>query len=381
MLQILRRGARTVLVAIVTLCILCAPALSRVSYATPQDDLAAASQRLASLGAELSSLESTLAEQGQQLEQCKYDIDNVQTRIDETQQNLSAARDVLAAHMRSGYKKGPVFFIDVLLSATSFDDLVSRIYYMDKISQSEAETIQEIKTLEEELEAEMAELVEKNEELESQLAATQEQIDAYAVKVAEAKAYYNALDAEVQAQLAREAEARAAQNNQQPDNIANAIDAAQNGNATPTDITPANNQTNDGAGNNQNENTGTTPEPQQPTPTYNTYGGAGVSSAYSCIGCPYVYAAAGPDSFDCSGLVCYCYGWGRGRTTYAIADSLKADGRWVESMDQLNYGDLVFTTPGHVGIYIGNGMMIHAPTPGRNVCEAPVYAFYGGGTY
>ncbi|MBQ6394880.1 MAG: C40 family peptidase [Atopobiaceae bacterium] len=376
--RILRRGARTVLIVIVALCALLAPALSRSAIATPQEDLAAASERLSSLGAELSSLEATLAEQGQQLEQCKYDIDDVQTRIDETKAKLETARAVLSAHMRYGYKKGPVFFIDVLLSATSFDDLVSRIYYMDKINQSEADAIQEIKTLEEELEKEMEELVAKNEELERQLAETQAQVDAYAVKVAEAQAYYNQLDAEVQAQLAREAAANAARN-AEANNIANAIDAAQNGNANPTDITPNN-------GNNQPENGGnaggnTEPQQSEPTPTHNTYGGAGVSSAYSCIGCPYVYAAAGPDSFDCSGLVCYCYGWARGRTTYAIADSLKADGRWVESMDQLNYGDLVFTTPGHVGIYIGNGMMIHAPTPGRTVCEAPVYAFYGGGTY
>jgi cell wall-associated NlpC family hydrolase len=61
--------------------------------------------------------------------------------------------------------------------------------------------------------------------------------------------------------------------------------------------------------------------------------------------------------------------------------SLQASGDWKTSMSELSYGDLVFTHAGHVGIYLGNGMMVHAPSPGRTVCVAPVYAFYGGGTF
>lgn len=106
-----------------------------------------------------------------------------------------------------------------------------------------------------------------------------------------------------------------------------------------------------------------------------------LDTAYSVIGCPYVYGATGPNSFDCSGLVCYCFGYDRGRTTYDMIDSLVRDGRWKTSMDELEVGDLVFPSTGHVGIYTGNGMMIHAPAPGRCVYEAPVYAFIGGGTF
>lgn len=106
-----------------------------------------------------------------------------------------------------------------------------------------------------------------------------------------------------------------------------------------------------------------------------------LNTAYSVIGCPYVYGATGPNAFDCSGLVCYCFGWDRGRTTYDMIDSLVRDGSWKTSMDELQVGDLVFPSSGHVGIYTGNGMMIHAPRPGKCVCEAPVYAFIGGGTF
>lgn len=107
----------------------------------------------------------------------------------------------------------------------------------------------------------------------------------------------------------------------------------------------------------------------------------GLNLAYGAIGSPYVYGATGPNAFDCSGLVCYCFGFSRGRTTYEMIDSLVRDGRWKTSMDELEVGDLVFPSSGHVGIYTGNGMMIHAPSPGRYVYEAPVYAFIGGGTF
>ena len=53
----------------------------------------------------------------------------------------------------------------------------------------------------------------------------------------------------------------------------------------------------------------------------------------------------------------------------------------VSVIDLMDPGDLVFTRSefNHVGIYIGGGMMIHAPHPGAVVCIAEVYAFYGGG--
>ena len=109
--------------------------------------------------------------------------------------------------------------------------------------------------------------------------------------------------------------------------------------------------------------------------------GGGLSTAYSMIGVPYVWGGTSTSGVDCSGLVNVCYGGARGRTTYSMIGSLQASGDWKTSMSELNVGDLVFPHSGHVGIYIGDGMMIHAPSPGRSVCIAPVYSFYGGGAY
>ncbi|MDA0565440.1 NlpC/P60 family protein [Streptomonospora sp. S1-112] len=89
--------------------------------------------------------------------------------------------------------------------------------------------------------------------------------------------------------------------------------------------------------------------------------------AYAQLGKPYVYGAAGPDSFDCSGLIMRA--WGAAgvslpRTTYGQAEA----GARV-SRDALQPGDIVFFFGdlGHAGLYVGNGQMIHAPRTGKNV--------------
>ncbi|PNG20613.1 C40 family peptidase [Streptomyces cahuitamycinicus] len=99
---------------------------------------------------------------------------------------------------------------------------------------------------------------------------------------------------------------------------------------------------------------------------------AAVSYAYQKLGSPYVWGATGPNAFDCSGLVQAAYraaGVSLPRTTY----SQIAAGRRV-SRSELLPGDLVFFYAGisHVGIYVGNGRMIHAPNPSAPVRVAPL---------
>jgi cell wall-associated NlpC family hydrolase len=99
---------------------------------------------------------------------------------------------------------------------------------------------------------------------------------------------------------------------------------------------------------------------------------AAVSFAYAKLGSPYVWGATGPDAFDCSGLVQAAYrsaGVSLPRTTYAQIGA----GTRV-SRSELQPGDLVFFYSGisHVGIYVGNGRMIHAPNPSAPVRIASI---------
>ncbi|MEU0070923.1 C40 family peptidase [Streptomyces sp. NPDC006332] len=104
----------------------------------------------------------------------------------------------------------------------------------------------------------------------------------------------------------------------------------------------------------------------------NSRAAAAVSFAYSKLGSPYVWGATGPSAFDCSGLILAAYrsaGVSLPRTTYAQIGA----GQRV-SRSELRPGDLVFFYSGisHVGLYVGNGQMIHAPNPSAPVRVAPI---------
>ncbi|QBJ94898.1 NlpC/P60 family protein [Rhodococcus sp. ABRD24] len=102
-----------------------------------------------------------------------------------------------------------------------------------------------------------------------------------------------------------------------------------------------------------------------------TAGEKAVKAAESKLGAPYVYGSAGPDSFDCSGLVQWAYkqaGLNLPRTSYDQA----AAGVAVPQSD-LRLGDVIsFYGGSHSGIYAGNGNVIHASTAGQPVKLAPV---------
>ncbi|MFD4947522.1 NlpC/P60 family protein [Streptomyces sp. NPDC058239] len=97
-----------------------------------------------------------------------------------------------------------------------------------------------------------------------------------------------------------------------------------------------------------------------------------IAFAYGALGKPYVWGATGPSSFDCSGLTQAAWrsaGVSLPRTTYTQINA----GQHI-SRSELAPGDLVFFYSGvsHVGLYIGNGQMIHAPRPGAPVRIAPI---------
>ena len=97
-----------------------------------------------------------------------------------------------------------------------------------------------------------------------------------------------------------------------------------------------------------------------------------VKTALAQVGDPYVWGASGPDGFDCSGLTGYAYA----AAGVSLPHSSRAQaglGRAV-SRSELQAGDLVFFYDpiSHVGLYIGNGMMVHARTFGRPVAVTTV---------
>ncbi|MFF5226304.1 NlpC/P60 family protein [Dactylosporangium sp. NPDC000521] len=111
-------------------------------------------------------------------------------------------------------------------------------------------------------------------------------------------------------------------------------------------------------------------KPAGPPPAVSGVAGQAVTFAWNQIGKPYKWGAAGPGSYDCSGLTLASWK-AAGKTIPRVAQDQYRGTARVSQADAAA-GDLVFfgtstSNITHVGLYIGNGQMIHAPTTGKTV--------------
>ncbi len=274
-------------------------------------------------------------------EEAEGRVVEAQDRIDEASEQIAGLQDQLSVRARSMYRSGSSTFIDLLLGATTFQAFTTNWGVLNNMNENDAEMVQQTKDLKAEVEEEKAVLVEqeqKAKEAAAEAAATKAEAEQV---VSQHQALYDSLNAEVQELVRQEEEAREA-----------AAAAAAAAAASQQQSTGHYGGSSAGSSNNN--------APQAPA-----VGGA-VGRAYSKLGCPYVWGAGGPDSFDCSGFVSYCLTGSYGRvlgTTYTMAK--------YPQVSNPQPGDICWTS-GHVGLYIGGGRMIHAPAPGDVVREAPV---------
>lgn len=101
---------------------------------------------------------------------------------------------------------------------------------------------------------------------------------------------------------------------------------------------------------------------------------AAIAYAMAQVGDAYVYGAAGPSAFDCSGLTMMA--WGAAGVSLPHSSSAQySSGPHVAASD-LQPGDLVFyySPISHVGMYIGNGLIVHAANPGTGVVVSGLYS-------
>jgi cell wall-associated NlpC family hydrolase len=111
--------------------------------------------------------------------------------------------------------------------------------------------------------------------------------------------------------------------------------------------------------------------PSTPPPYVAGKAGIAVSFAYAQLGKPYVWAAAGPSAYDCSGLTLAA--WRAAGVSLRHNAAMQYNSLPHISRSSLQPGDLVFYhNLGHVGIYVGNGQVIHAPTFGDHVRVASI---------
>ncbi|WP_417758289.1 coiled-coil domain-containing protein [Senegalimassilia anaerobia] len=291
-------------------------------------------------------------------ESAQRSMEEQQVKIDETTEEIEGLQDRLSTRARSMYRSGSTTFIDFLLGASSFAEFTQNWELLNQINANDADLVDQTKAAREQLQAAKDEFA-RQEQIAAQKAAECKQIhDEVQVKVQNATDLMNSLDEEARALLEQEQAAAAAAAAAQAQAEAEAAAAAAGGNG-------GGNQ--GGGGNDGGGNGGGS------TIVYPGGGGsAGDNSAaysYACsrIGCPYVWGAEGPDSFDCSGLVTWAYRQ-LGIELPHQSEAQMARATRVVSVSEARPGDVLWRY-GHVGIAGGYGgtPYVHAPTFGACV--------------
>ena len=345
--------------------------LTAPAYADTASDLAAARSKLEQIGTQTQQIYDELATQTQALDQTAGEITQKQQEIADGQAKLST-------YVAGEYKTGGLSLLQVLTGVDDLGDMLNRLFYYGKVSDKQAQTIQEVKELKQQL-------TDKQSKQKKNVAATQKKVDELNAQQAEAQNVVNSLDSKLQAKLAAEAEKNTAlqaginaSTAEKATVNAETAGATENSNNNSGSNGSANTNTNNGqSNNNQSGNTQSKPSTQQPakptptptpsTPNQSVDGGSVVSRAYSKLGCAYSWGGIGPNSFDCSGFVSYCL---TGR--YCRLGTTGTFMGWTRVSDP-QPGDVVVNSY-HTGIYIGNGQMIHASDYNTGVIISSVAA-------
>ena len=308
-------------------------------------------------------------------ESAQRSMEEQQVKIDETTQEIEGLQDRLSTRARSMYRSGSTTFIDFLLGASSFAEFTQNWELLNQINANDADLVDQTKAAREQLQAAKDEFA-RQEQIAAQKAAECKQIhDEVQVKVQNATDLMNSLDEEARALLEQEQAAAAAAAAAQAQAEAEAAAAAAGGNGGGNQGGGSNDGGYQGGGGNEggNQGGGGSSSGGGSTIVYPSGGdSAGDNSAaysYACsrIGCPYVWGAEGPDSFDCSGLVTWAYRQ-LGIELPHQSEAQMARATRVVSVSEARPGDVLWRY-GHVGIAGGYGgtPYVHAPTFGACV--------------
>ncbi|MFD5710650.1 NlpC/P60 family protein [Streptomyces pharetrae] len=303
-------------------------------------------------------------------------VDTLLDDVAERAQKLNEAREELGSYAAAQYRTGVAApDTTTLLLADSPQDYFDRTHLMDRLTSrqkgavddyfaQQSETMEKRRQASESLET----LTDSQTELQAAKATVQKKLatarELLSQLTAEEKARLAAIEKRKQEEAARRAAELARQQAEAEEQRRQQEEAAAAGQEA------AQEEPGDGASSSSN---GTGETSASADSTYAAKAGKALAFARAQIGKPYVWGATGPGSYDCSGLTQAAWkaaGVALPRTTYDQVTS----GTTV-SLAAAQPGDLVFFYDDvtHVGIYIGNGMMIHAPKPGAYVREESVY--------
>lgn len=320
--------------------LIAAPSAHAVTSAEKRAEVQAAKARLDSM---TSQLEQTVAQFN--AAQDAYDaaaakVAECQVKIDEANAKISSLQGRLGNRATAMYREGATSYLDVLMGSNSFDDFASTWDMLDQLNAEDASLVDDAKATKAQLDAAKAEL-DANEQAAQAELDTQADLKA-SIEAQEAayQAEYNSLSSEYQQLIAQEREAESRRQ------------AAASAAYTPSMSSPSSSSSSSSGGGYSSSSS---------IPSH----GSVVDYAASRLGCPYVWGASGPNTFDCSGLTMWCY--------RQIGISLPHYDRsqYAAARARLNPRDAapgdILWRPGHVAISTGGTNYIHAPHTGAVV--------------
>lgn len=314
--------------------LLAATAVLLCCAASPADPVQQKKEELERIKNEVQRIDARLETITEQYNLTSYRVQQTRKIIAEKEAqiaNLTAElefrKDVLGQRMRELYKSGNADVLEVLTESRTVEDLYTNLDRAQRISGNDVTVIVSVIGSRQQVEAAKAELEARKAELDSSLAQLGTQKNQIEAELQRRKELVAGVEAEVNRLIAEE-EARQAASRRAAATVRQTVNL-----------------------------------PRVPAPPPPPYAPEVVKVAYAQLGKPYRYAGSGPDVFDCSGLVMYCYaqvGMSLPHSSY-----MQARCGVPVSYSELQPGDLVFFHGyGHVGIYIGDGQYIHAPHTG-----------------
>ncbi len=341
------------------------------AFAAPSDDkqaeAQAALQKLNQYQSELDQASANYEAAHQEQIDAQNRVDEAQKQIEEKTAQIEKDQQRLSDRARDMYRSGDTNFLDVILGASSFEQFATTWNMLETLNGNDAELVSETKTAREELQAAKQEAEEQAKVASDKAEEAKSVAEAADQKASEMQQTYNSLSAEAQELISQE---RAAQEAQQQAAAAAAEQNGTAGNDAATTITNNNRNnttsSNSSSSSNSNKNNASSSATNNSKPQ-SVSGNSVVNRAYSQLGKPYQWAAVGPNSFDCSGLVSYCL-----TGSYSRLGTTGTFMGWTR-VSSPQPGDICVNSH-HCGIYIGGGQMIHAPRTGDVVKVSSVHS-------
>lgn len=169
------------------------------ALASAQAQYEAVQAQLNQLASEVSAMSIELAQTQDSIESKQIEINDTRAQVVATQAQLAEYRDELAAIMASDYKTGGASVLDVILSSASFEELTRNIYYLTKVNDHESEIIQTTWSIQRQLEDQQAALEQQLADLEALKAEQEEQLAYIQARQNDTYTLLNSVSAEVQA--------------------------------------------------------------------------------------------------------------------------------------------------------------------------------------